>query len=302
MNSTINRKKSKIIFYCCLLAFPVIQFCIFYIVVNVNSIIMAFQTYNQGVYEWAGFKNFTDFFSSLPTNGEFKSAIKNSFITIGVDFFLVMPLTLLFSFYIAKERTGHKFFRTILFLPTIISSMVTVLVYRYFLEDAVAEIIKMLSGKKPESFLFGSEDRRFFFLMLYHILVSFGTKVILFSGSMSGVSKDVIEAANLDGATGLKEFWHVSVPGVWPTVVVLTLATLTMFFTNQLGLFSFYGTGALNANVTIGYYLFKNTYGDLATMSVFPSLSAMGLIFTLIIAPITIGLKFVMEKYGPREE
>ena len=140
------------------------------------------------------------------------------------------------------------------------------------------------------------------FIFIYYILISFGTSVILYSGAMSGISKDIIEAANLDGATGFKEFIYISLPGVYPTIIVLTLAKLTGFFTNKLNLFSFYGTAAEYKNYTIGYYLFKNTYGDLATMSVFPYLSAMGLVFTIIIAPITIGLKYFLEKIGPKED
>ena len=300
------RKRQKMIFYCLLLAFPVAQFVVFYFVVNFNGIILSMQTYENGDYVYAGFSNFSTVFKLIFGDGVFKYAIINSFKLLAVDFLILIPLTLFFSFYIAKKYFFSKFFRVVLFLPTIISAIAMVLVYRYFMEEAVPEILKLISGdpeKDIRSFLFDSSfERRWIFILLYYVYMSFGTGVLLYSGAMSGISADLIEAANLDGATGIKEFWYIAVPGVWPTFIVLTLAKLTGFFTNRLNLFSFYGTSALNQNYTIGYYLFKETYGDLASMSVFPKLAAMGVVFTVIIAPITLSVKKILEKYGPRED
>ena len=298
-----GRQRKKLIFYCLLLLFPVLQFTVFYIIVNFNGIVLSFKSYYNGEYVFAGFGNFEKVFHDIGYDGVFRSAVINSFKVLGIDFIIILPLTLFFSFYIAKKYLFSRFFRVTLFLPTIVSSIVMVLIYTYIMEDAVPAVIKLISSdKKVDSFLFGAPDRRMTFIFLYYIWISFGTSVILYSGSMSGISKDIIEAANLDGASGLREFWYISLPGIFPTIVVLSLAKLTGFFTNKLNLFSFYGTSALNQNYTIGYFLFKNTYGDLATMSVFPYLSAMGIVFTLIIAPITIGLKYLLEKLGPSED
>lgn len=301
---TNQRKRSKIIFYIALLAFPVIQFTIFYICVNFNGIILSFKIYNDGNYDFAGFSNYQKVIDAIFNDGVFRYAIENSFKVFAVDMLLIMPLTLFFSFYIAKKYPFYKTLRVILFMPTIISSIVMVLIYRYFLEDAIPEIINLIIGQKSqiESFLFGASNRRMFYVFVYYVWVAFGPSIIIYSGSMSGISTDVIEAAELDGAIGIKEFFYITIPLIWPTITVLTLAKLTGFFTNKLNLFSFYGTSALNQNYTIGYYLFKNTYGDLATMSVFPYLSAMGIVFTIIIAPITIIIKKLMEKFGPSEE
>lgn len=297
-----SRKRQKIIFYCLLLAFPLVQNAIFYLFVNFNSILLSFKTYTATGYEFVGFSNYQKVFSEIVGGGVFSYAIKNSALLFGVEMVIILPLTLFFSFYIAKKYALSTFFRIILFLPTIVSSIVMVLIYTYLLEYAIPEIVTKLGGGHVESFLFGKTDRAFTSVMIYYVWVSFGANVILYSGTMSGISQDVIEAANLDGATGIKEFWYISVPGVWSTFVVLTLAKLTGFFTNKFNLFSFYGTSADAKLYTIGYYLFRETQSDLASMTVFPRLSAMGVIFTIIIAPITICVKRLLEKIGPKED
>ena len=317
---TLNKEKvpvSKLIFYICLLIFPIAQFIVFYIIVNFNGITLSFKKYEMGDYVFAGFENYKTVFNQFFHDGEFGFAIKNSFITMGVDFVVIMLLSLLFSFYIAKKYPLHKFFRVMLFLPSIISSIVMVIIYRYFLEEAIPLIIDKIWGREnvihgwlnkifdtptEGSFLNRPGTDSFIFIMFYYVWISFGSGILLYSGAMSGISEDVIEAGYLDGATGLKEFFYITIPGIWPTIVVLTISKLTAFFTNQLGLFSFYGSSALPQMQTIGYYLFKNTYGNIATMDIFPKLAAMGIVFTIVIAPVTLGVKYLMEHFGPREE
>ena len=58
-----NRKKRKdLIFYCCLLFLPILQFCVFYIGVNANSLLLAFKDYSDGPAKFVGFDNFERLF------------------------------------------------------------------------------------------------------------------------------------------------------------------------------------------------------------------------------------------------
>src|SRR5690606_23026804 len=109
MESTIEKRKFKlkkqhkdVIFYILILAFPVLQFAVFYIGVNFNSILLAFKDFNieLGQYEWVGFKNFIRFFDEFNTQSLFKVALNNSLLSFGVGLIFGTLLGLIFSYYI----------------------------------------------------------------------------------------------------------------------------------------------------------------------------------------------------------
>ena len=66
----------------------------------------------------------------------------------------------------------------------------------------------------------------------------------MYSNSMSGISEEVIEAAKLDGATGIKKFFYVVFPQVFGTVSTFLIIGVAGIFTNQINLFSFYEASA----------------------------------------------------------
>lgn len=68
-------------------------------------------------------------------------------------------------------------------------------------------------------------------------------------------------------------------------------------FTNQMNLFSFFGPKAENSLSTFGYYLYSNTQS--ATTADYPYLSSMGIVMTFIAVPLTLLVKFLLEKFGP---
>ncbi|MBR4942973.1 MAG: hypothetical protein IKZ28_02995, partial [Clostridia bacterium] len=92
-------------FYFAVVGFPILQFCIFYIGVNFNSILLAFKNYDTltGTYSFAGFEHFKAFFTGLFENSVLVFAVKNSLIAYVVGLIVGLPLTLFFSWYIYRK-------------------------------------------------------------------------------------------------------------------------------------------------------------------------------------------------------
>ena len=86
------QKKKDRLFYISLCAIPLLQFLIFYVYVNINSVVMAFQEYvvdhdtNRGTFVWAQFKNFESLFFSFANEGILSTALKNTMISFVVRF------------------------------------------------------------------------------------------------------------------------------------------------------------------------------------------------------------------------
>ena len=141
-----KKNRSKLIFYICGLALPLLQFAVFYIGVNINSVLLAFQKYDiREGYSFAGFENFAKVFRDFAELEYLGNSILNSLILFAFTL-LGMFAALLFSFYISKKHFGCKLFRTVLFLPNIISNIVLVLMFKYFAENFIPTILELITG------------------------------------------------------------------------------------------------------------------------------------------------------------
>lgn len=305
-------RRSDMIFYTLIILLPLLQFSIFYIGVNIRSVLFSFQefesdglTYGYKFIDGNIFKNFADAFTNLFTTPMMRKTIENSAFLYVFGLVVNLPLSLFFSFYIMKKFPASKIFRVILFLPSIICAVVLVYIYEVFADRLYPEIIRLFVGKEGFSFaehqLLANSDTRFTALAIYHFFFAFGTSTLMYSSAMSGVSTEIIEAAHVDGISEFGEFIHIILPSVFPTLTTFLVVGVSGFFTNQFGLVEFYSGGADFSVWTLGYYLYKETVLNGQGKELYPYLSAMGISFTLIAAPITFLVKHLLEKYGPSE-
>ena len=94
---------------------------------------------------------------------------------------------------------------------------------------------------------------------------------------MTQIDPSVVEAAELDGAVGLRQFWHVVLPLVFPSITSYIIISIAHVATNQLAGHSFFGTSAGDYGVqTIGYNLFVKVLGSQAELN-YPIAAAGGI-------------------------
>lgn len=296
-----SRYTKRLLFYICILALPLLQFAIFYIYVNIDSIILAFQHYeivDGGVgykVSFAGFENFKNVFKIFVDKPQL---IENSMILFVVEFFIGIPIALLFSYYIYKQRLFAGFFRVFLFLPQIISGTVFVIVVKALLSTAFP------GSGLPDILIHATIDVRRTTLLIFVLFMSFGTNVLLFTGAMTNIPPSLVEASQLDGCNPVQEFIFVTLPCIFPTIVSFVIMTIGTIFTNQMYLFTFaFQDDGLS---TIGYFIYseaQNIYGGLVPssekVSSYSTLSAFSLLITLVLFPVTLGVRKLLLKFGP---
>lgn len=294
-------KRRDLWFYILLMAFPVIQFSVFYIGVNARSVMMAFQRIDivNGTTQWT-FDNIREAFQMMTATPQLLSVLSVSIVSYLLTQGIGIPLALFFSYYIYKKLPGHGFFRVILFVPSIISAIVLATIYQFFVERAVPAMLLQIFDVQIEGLMVNS-DTCYAFLVFYNVLIGFGTSVLMYSNAMSGISQDLSGAAQIDGASVFQEFWHVTLPAVFPTLMPFLIAGVATIFTNQFNLFSFYGVNAPDEVQTYGYYLYVKVQSA-RSVAEYPLLSAMGLMMTLVVVPVTLLVRRLLEKYGPRED
>ncbi len=297
-------KKRELRTYILFMLWPTLQFVIFYIGVNFSSIAMAFQKYENGAFvfdeSFHAFSQMAYFFTNENGLRMAGFSLLAYLITITVN----VPLGLFFSYYISKKMPASGLFRILLFMPSILSSIVTGLIYKSFVSHAMPEIfgqsfVDPFSGNASSMITFIS-------VMIYNVLISFGTSVLMYSNRMSGISTEMLEAAKLDGAKGFKEFWHIVLPQVFPTLSVFLITGLAGVFTNQIGLYSLFSDNLQGEKVssiqTLGYYLFVqgSNYND--NIATFPKLVAIGLVITAISIPTVLLARWALNRFGPSED
>lgn len=304
-----TRKVNKLIFFIAMISLPLIQFCIFYLYVNFNSIKMAFEIYRipdsgRGYdVEPAWFDNFVIAWKVIFSASGWEK-IRFSLISYAVSLLIVTPLSLLFSYYFVKKYLGHGIFRVLLYLPHIVGSVVMALLYQTLLGDDIYGKITGTSGlisANPNNMM-----KTFITILMFNIWVGFGTNVMMYTGTMSAVDSSLPESASLDGVNSFQEFWYIYFPMIWPTFVTFIVTGMTGIFTNQMHLFNFFNDAG-GSFETFGYYIFMrskkaNIEVGLTPMSSFSEVSALGLLIMCIIVPVILTVRKLMTKYGPRTD
>lgn len=304
-----TRTKRRLTFYVLMFALPLLQFAVFYLYVNFNSFIIAFQNKTAKadgigyVITSAGFSHFKkafEFFFS-PTCGKM---ILNSLQLYGCQLLIVTPLALIFSYYIAKQKFGSKFFRIVLYLPSVVSVVVLGILFQYIVDDVYPMLMKKIANKEVTGLLVAgsSYNAKFYTALVYTLLVSFGANVMLYTGSMSGIDTSITESAALDGANDVQEFLHIYVPMIFPTLMTFIITGMAAIFSEQMNLYTFFRN---NGDVDVfGYYFYRITSLNMSNsaggkMLTLNELSALGLIATFILVPVTLIVRKLLIKFGP---
>lgn len=300
-------KRNKLIFYIICASLPILQFCIFYIGVNFNSIALSFKKYvNVGDGNWdytfAKFENYKNLFKMFAEQEYLQKSILNS---VKVFFFtlLSMVLAVCFAYYIVKKHFFGKTFQVLLFIPHILSAVIVATMYKFFVENVVPELVQLLFDKKIDPLLSSpNKDQTFAVMLFYYVWSSFGTNTMLFCGSINGISESIFDAAKVDGASEPREFISIVVPMIMSTITTLVIVAVAGLFTQQMHLFTFWGTDFREKHLyTIGYYLYNITKkAGISGLSEYPAIATLGVCISLVTIPLTIIVRKCLTKIGNR--
>ncbi len=296
-----NKKAGQSVFLFFFMLLPILQFLIFYVGVNVNSLKLAFQKYDGTKYVFAGVENFGAVLKAIFTEGgELVRPLKNSAIQFAVGLLIGMPLQVMVAYVIFKEVPLSEFYKVMLFLPNIISSLVFVICVRMIVQKG----FPIIFNKPGMNLLSQLNSSSFYTVLIFGLWMNFAGGLIIYLSAMCGISKDVIEYGQLEDMSSFQEFWYVVLPSIFPTIVTYIVVAIAGFFTNYGHFYSFFGGEGRGEKPfdTLGYYFFVKVVGDNVTLYDYPFAAAGGILFTIVVAPITLLTKHLLEKYGPSED
>ncbi|MGQ4225018.1 carbohydrate ABC transporter permease [Enterococcus mundtii] len=203
------------------IALNFIGFLIFTLVPVVFSLILAFMKWDSfSTPEFVGLQNFTRMLS----DDTFWLSLKNTFLyTIGV-----VSLTLVCSLGLAillnQKIKGVKFFRTAFFFPYVTSLVAIAVVWSMLFHPTMGPINQFLRVviENPPGWL-SSSDWALTAIIIVSVWRGMGYYMILYLAGLQGISKELYEAAAMDGANKWKQFIHITVPALRPTTFFVTI-------------------------------------------------------------------------------
>lgn len=284
MNKILNNKKAIFIF-----VFPaMLLFIIAVILPIIISTYYSLLDWNGiGKSTFVGIKNYTTLFVNN-TDGFIKS-VQNSFILAILSVVIQLPLALILALILARGIKGEGVFRTVYFIPVIIS---TVVIGQLFMKiynpdyGMLNIILKNIGLGKYENAWLADTKTALFATFVPIVWQYIGYHMLLMYAAIKSVSEDIYEAAKIDGASAFTMATKITIPLIKPILQVCTVFAVVGSFKSFDLIYILTNGGPLHASEvpsTIMYSTIFNKYmyGYGSAMSTFIIVEC--LVFTLII-------------------
>lgn len=211
--------------YLYMMAIPVIAYYIIFHYKPMYGALIAFKDFSpiKGIMgsPWVGFKHFFDFFNDYYFVRIVRNTIVISFSSLIFGFPAPIILALLMNE--LKNRTFTRAVQTITYMPHFISLVVICGLIRSFTaDDGVVTYIFSILGAEKVSMLNKSE----LFVPIYvisGIWQGVGWGSIIYLSALQSIDVQLYEAATIDGAGYLRQAWHITLPGIMPTIVIMLI-------------------------------------------------------------------------------
>ncbi|MEH7225074.1 sugar ABC transporter permease [Bacillus sp. JJ1566] len=248
--------KSKLTPYL-FLAPALILFLIFTVYPIISSFILSFQTSEGGVYVFTGLDNYV----RLINDSTFHQALYNTFII----FIVQVPIMIFFALVLAALLNSKllKFkglFRTGFFLPAVTSLVAYSILFSIILMDkGILNQFLMLIGIDAIPWL----NDPFWAKVSIIIAMTWrwtGYNMVIYLAAMQNISEETYEAASMDGAGKVRQFFSITIPQLKPiilfTSIISTIATLQLFDEP----FNLTKGGPGDSTATLGLMIYKNGF------------------------------------------
>ena len=243
-----------------------LYFLVVYLYPTIASILMSFQRIDGPTQvEWIGFKNYERLFSR-----NYVQALQTTARYAFWDVVVLTSIPLLVAVLLhSKLCKFSSFFKSLYFIPSLTSIIVAGIVFRLAfgtLPTAPANRVIALFGKEPKDWLMyaGTGNMVLVILTLWRWM---GVNIIYYLSGIQSIPVDLYEAAEIDGAGPVSQFFHVTLPGIRPVLIyVITITVLGGFsmFTESVALWQQNNPGGVGRTI-VGYMymmgFYKNNMG-----------------------------------------
>ena len=208
---------------------------------------------------WRGLENYRGIFQD-PT---FYKALSNNLIYTAIEVPVCLAVALLLAVTLNKKIIGKTIYRTIYFLPyvTTITAVAAVWIWIYHPRGFINNILMMFGVANPPIWLLNANT----VIPAIAIIAAWrglGFPMLIFLAGLQGISKDLYEAADIDGASEWKKFWNVTFPMLSPTTFFLVVTGIIGSFKAFDIIYAVTNGGPGKASYVMVYYIYESAFKD----------------------------------------
>ena len=237
---------------------------LFFLLPALAALVLSFTDFD--IYALANLNNLRfigfDNYQRLVTNPLFWQAMGNTmwFVVFGVPLVVIASLAAAMLVN-AKTLKWRGVWRVALFAPFVTTLVATAVVWNYLLHTRYGLINYALGGMgiAPVDWL-GNPATALPAILLFVAWKSFGYNMIIFLAALQAVSRDLEDAARVDGAGAWMRFRHVTLPAIAPTVLLVAILTVAGMFQLFAEPYVMTQGGPARSTVTVLYFMFEEGF------------------------------------------
>lgn len=248
-----------------LLLIPGLLYLLIFKYMPMYGIAIAFQDYNifDGISgsKWVGFQNFAKMF----TGEDFYKIFTNTLILSVYKILFLFPLPILMAILLNEIRhvSFRKITQTIVYIPHFLSWVIVASIFSTLLSPTSGLVNQLISnlGGEPISFLMSQKWFRTV-MVICDGWKETGYSAVVYIAAIAGIDQQLYEAATVDGAGRIRQIFHITLPGISTTIVlllVLRLGSILEAGTEQLLLM--YNPTVYEVGDVIGTYVYRMGLG-----------------------------------------
>ncbi|NVE00146.1 carbohydrate ABC transporter permease [Massilia sp. BJB1822] len=228
---------------------------------------LAFYRFADGRQQFAGLLNFLRLFGEDNWSQQFWNALLNNSYFFLIHLLVMVPLAIMLAALLSLPRLrASGFYRTALFMPTLLSFVVVGFVWKLILSPlwGVAPMLLDTVGLKA---LFapylGRETTALTTLGFISVWQFIGMPMMLSYAAMLAIPSEIIEAAEIDGVVGIAQFLQIRLPLLWPTIGMISILTFVANFNSFDLIYTAQGAlaGPNYATDILGTLLYRTFFG-----------------------------------------
>ncbi|MFD1885420.1 ABC transporter permease [Paenibacillus wenxiniae] len=210
---------------------PAIVFFILFSYIPMTGLILAFKEYrfNGGLYggPWVGWKYFERFFHDSYSMNYIRNTLSISFFKL----FLALPFPILFALQINEIRSSRmrSLFQGVMYLPHFLSWAVVIGILQRIIAPETGLLNEWIHALGGHGSTFFMMDKHYFYPIMFwsYIWKEIGWNSIIYFAAIAGINPALYEAARMDGAGRFRQIWHITLPGIRPTILILFIMSLS---------------------------------------------------------------------------
>lgn len=209
-------------------------------------------------------------FERMLTDTTFWRSVGHTFEYAALKLVFIVPLALIMAVLMNQKIKGSGVFRGIYFMPTIISTAVSALVFSFVFaayNGVLNAVLRSIGLIDQNINWLGNPKVAMWAVIIVAIWGGFGNYMIYFMSGMAGISEDVYESAKIDGANGIQTFFKITLPMLSPMLKVILMLAITGAFKDYESIMVLTDGGPNNRTQVMFLYIYQLIFGatDTAT-------------------------------------